>query len=93
VESDTRQPLSIHGRDGSATVVLDVVGMHCQSCASLIEETLVRDPGVRLVSVDLEAGRASVVYDPHAVTVADVCASVTSVGYGAEPVAAGDRAF
>jgi copper chaperone CopZ len=77
---------------GPVTVVLDVVGMHCQSCAALIEETLVRDPGVHRAMVDLDAGRASVVFDPGTVSVSEVCAAVVGVGYGAVPVPAGDPA-
>jgi copper chaperone CopZ len=91
VEIDAARPLSIPGADlGRVTVVLDVAGMHCQSCAALIEETLARDPGVQRVVVDLDAGRASVVYDPDAVSVSAVCAALRSVGYSAVPVAAGD---
>jgi Cu+-exporting ATPase len=67
-------------------VELAVNGMHCSSCASLIEETLARDPRVHRAAVDLEAGRASVVYDPGAITVDDLCAAVTEAGYVATPL-------
>lgn len=90
-----RQPPSAPGSAGSpavATVQLEVSGMHCQSCAALIEETLVRDPGVRQAAVDLDAGRASVDYDPDAISVADVCAAVTNAGYAAVEVTSGDPA-
>jgi copper chaperone CopZ len=75
-----------------AAVELAVSGMHCQSCASLIEETLARDPGVRRAAVDLEAGRASVAYDPGALSVEALCAAVTAAGYPATLVASGDPA-
>lgn len=65
------------------TVELVVGGMHCPSCAALVEETLTTDPAVRAVSVDLAAARASVTFDPTALTVDDVCAAVTGVGYTA----------
>jgi len=67
-----------------------VTGMHCQSCAALIEETLVRDSGVHRATVDLDAGRASVVYDPGAITVDDLCAAVTGAGYAATPFSSTD---
>jgi Cu+-exporting ATPase len=67
-------------------VELAVNGMHCAGCASLIEETLARGPGVHRAAVDLEAGRASVVYDPGAITVDDLCAAVTEAGYAATPL-------
>ncbi len=93
VEIGTAEPSSQPGPDpGPRTVVLDVAGMHCQSCASLIEETLVRDPGIHRAVVDLDAGRASVVYDPGTVSLSDVCATVVGAGYAAVPVPAGDPA-
>ena len=76
---------SVPPADG-VVVELVVNGMHCSSCASLIEETLARDPGVHRAAVDLEAGRASVVYDPDAITVGDLCAAVTEAGYAATPL-------
>jgi Cu+-exporting ATPase len=61
--------------------------MHCQSCAALIEETLLRDPGVRQASVDLDLGRVSVAFEPGAVSVEGLCAAVSSAGYAAKPLA------
>lgn len=66
--------------------------MHCSACAALIEERLVRDPGVRRAAVDLDAGRASVAYDPGAITVDDLCAAVTGAGYAATPLPTTDPA-
>jgi len=74
-----------------ATVELEVAGMHCPSCVALIEDTLGRDPGVETVTVDLETGRASVVYDARAISVDDMCAVVAGAGYGARAVS-GDPA-
>lgn len=75
----------------SAFVELVVQGMHCQSCAALIEETLVRDPRVRTATVDLDRARASVVFDASALSIDELCAAVTSVGYQATPVASGEQ--
>jgi copper chaperone CopZ len=74
---------------GPTTVELAVVGMHCQSCVALIEDTLGRDPGVEAVTVDLDAGRASVVYDERAVSVDGLCAVVAAAGYSARAVSGG----
>jgi copper chaperone CopZ len=91
VEIAARPAPATPGADGAreATVLLEVGGMHCQSCAGLIEETLARDFRVHRATVDLDAGRASVVYDPQGVSVADLCAAVTAAGYAALPVAPG----
>jgi Cu+-exporting ATPase len=70
---------------GAATVELAVTGMHCASCAALIEETLAERSGVAGAAVDLDAGRARVAFDPTAVTVEELCAAVADAGYGASP--------
>jgi len=44
---------------------------------------LTGDPAVRHATVDLDAARASVTYDPATLTVDDLCAAVTGVGYRA----------
>jgi copper chaperone CopZ len=75
---------SASGPTGSpVTVELVVGGMHCPSCAALVEETLTGDPAVHYVRVDLDAARASVTFDPTTLTVDDVCAAVAGVGYTA----------
>lgn len=84
VARPTSAPESTSGA-GSCTVDLVVGGMHCPSCAALIEETLTGDPAVRSATVDLEAARATVTYDPSRLTVEDVCAAVTGLGYRATP--------
>jgi copper chaperone CopZ len=77
---------SVGGTD-LTIVELDVAGMHCQSCAALIEETLARDQGVARVTVDLDHGRASVAFDRGAISVDELCATVTGAGYTATPIA------
>ena len=70
----------------SARAELAVVGMHCRSCALLIEDTLVEQAGVRTATVDFEAAHARVEYDPVAVTPEELCAAVVDAGYQASPV-------
>lgn len=66
-----------------ARAVLDIEGMHCGSCSALIEETLVEDLGVAGATVDLEAGQATVTFDPSAHSVTDLCDAVAAAGYRA----------
>ncbi len=68
---------------GPTTVELALEGMHCASCAALIEETLRKDVAVQAATVDLDAARAWVTYDDSSVSVDDLCATVAGVGYGA----------
>jgi copper chaperone CopZ len=81
---------SAHIPAGSgAAVELAVEGMHCDSCVALIEETLSEDPRVSSVTVDLEGGRASVIFDPAAVSAEELCATIVELGYQATPVESG----
>ncbi len=63
--------------------VLSVSGMHCASCAALVEEELTQRPGVISAVVELEGGRATVAYDPDRCDVADLCQAVRQAGYDA----------
>jgi copper chaperone CopZ len=73
--------------EGSPGSVVDlaVSGMHCASCAALIEETLVEEPGVRTVTVDLPSARARIEYESADVAVDRLCAVIAEVGYDAVP--------
>jgi copper chaperone CopZ len=66
---------------GPATVRLALTGMHCGSCAALIENILSDQPGVTGAVVGFEAAEARVTFDPAKVTVNDLCSSVAGAGY------------
>jgi copper chaperone CopZ len=72
--------------DGAVTVELAVEGMHCGSCAALIEEALGERSGVVSAAVDLDAARAVVDYRPSELGVDDLRATIAEVGYSAQPV-------
>lgn len=65
------------------TVVVDVQGMHCESCVNAITETVSAMEGVRSVEVSLEAERASVVAGPG-VKDAALEAAIRDLGYEAK---------
>ena len=46
----------------SRRVSLDIYGMHCSSCAGLIEKQLKKTPGVTTAGVNFAAEKASIVY-------------------------------
>lgn len=70
----------------TATAELAVAGMHCGACVALIEESLTEHDGVSEASVDLDAGRAVVRYDPGLLGVDVLQAIVADAGYSAAPV-------
>lgn len=60
-----------------------VTGMHCTSCAKLIEMTLGDMEGVQSISVDYEGGQGHIEFDPAVLTHADIMDAVKGIGYEA----------
>ena len=60
-------------------------GMHCASCATLINRELSKMPGVRLANVNYAAARAQVEYDESQVSQQQLLEKVASLGYSAAP--------
>jgi cation transport ATPase len=69
-----------------AELELAVTGMTCGSCSARVERTLAEQPGVEEVVVNLATERATVRFDPSAVSVDDMVAAVAKAGYGLAPV-------
>jgi copper chaperone CopZ len=61
--------------------VIRIEGMHCHNCESAIRKTLSAMSGVHEVEVDFNSSQASVLYNPHSVTVQQLVATVTRSGY------------
>jgi copper chaperone CopZ len=74
------------------TVELDVTGMHCESCAALIEEVLAEQPGLLTVKVDLGGARAQLTFDNDVTDVGVLQSTIAELGYGSSPVGHGDPA-
>lgn len=70
----------------AATAELAVVGMHCGSCAALVEEALTERSGVISASVELDSARAVIGYDPSLVGVDELRSTIEEAGYSATPV-------
>lgn len=70
----------------STTAELMVTGMHCASCAALIEELLAEQEGVQAATVDLDEARARVEYDSALLSVDELVGTITGAGYAAAPV-------
>jgi copper chaperone CopZ len=64
-----------------AEAILQIRGMHCNSCARLIELELKDLDGVEKVKADYEAGNASVTYDPVRVDTGALEKAVREAGY------------
>lgn len=66
-----------------ATYTFRVEGMHCGSCALLIDDALEDLPGVRNTQTSVKQGRSVVELDPAESTPRDVVAAIGALGYTA----------
>jgi len=67
-----------------STVRLKTSGMHCGSCAMMIQMTLEDLPGVKAAKAEYATGMADVTYDSDVVDADALVAAVQAAGYGAE---------
>ncbi|MDO7851798.1 heavy metal translocating P-type ATPase [Hymenobacter convexus] len=66
----------------SANTTLDIEGMSCAACASAVEKSLARTPGVQSAVVNYATEKATVHYLPELATPAALKAAVENAGYG-----------
>ncbi len=71
-------------------VYLTLYGMHCASCAAIIERALKKVPGVKEVQVNFGAEKASVVFDESIGKKEDLLEAVKKAGYRAKLVTEGE---
>jgi copper chaperone CopZ len=63
------------------TVTLPVAGMTCGNCARSVERKLTGTLGVSSAHVNLEAGSATVEFDPSRTAVPKLIAAIEQLGY------------
>ena len=63
---------------------LSISGMHCASCALVIEKSLKKIPGVKEANVNYNAEKARVVFDDSKAKVEDLLVAVKQAGYRAQ---------
>lgn len=71
------------------TVELTVSGMHCASCAALIEEVLTEQQGLLAAHVDLVTNRAEMTFDDTVTELAALQSVIAELGYGSSLVGDG----
>jgi Cu+-exporting ATPase len=72
-------------------ISLSLEGMHCASCAAVIERSLRKLPGVIQANVNFAAEKALILYDKNLVSIEDLIGAVKKAGYKAIPVDEKDR--
>ena len=70
-------------QSNSQVTLLNLTGMHCSSCAGLIERSLKKVSGVTDVNVNFASEKARIVYNPTATKVEDLIKGVEAAGYKA----------
>lgn len=68
---------------GEQTASFAITGMHCVSCAGIIEKSLKKNPGVKTANVSFTSEKARVVFDGGAVSVPDLIRAIDKAGYKA----------
>lgn len=69
---------------------LNISGMHCESCAIDIKETLEETAGVRAADVNFNGRQATVDFDENVVQMATLIKKIQDLDYGAT-VTEGER--
>ncbi len=77
----TTQSSQVAAQAGEAHAVLKIEGMDCGACATLIQNNLVKIPGVRRAHVSFEKKQANIEYDPKAVQPSRFVKAVEEAGY------------
>ncbi|MGV1005094.1 MAG: heavy-metal-associated domain-containing protein [Candidatus Nanopelagicales bacterium] len=67
----------------AVTRTLDIAGMHCHSCAAIIDETVAEVPGVTEVRTSRPDNASVVTFDDSQVGLEKIIAAVAEVGYAA----------
>lgn len=70
--------------------IFTIDGMHCTSCAGLIERSLKKVPGVREANVNFSAEKARIIFDPRQATLETMKSAIDATGYRGTAVAAGE---
>jgi Cu+-exporting ATPase len=65
----------------SETTTLDIEGMSCAACASAVERSLSRTPGVQRALVNYATEKATITYAPTEASPAELRAAVENAGY------------
>jgi len=78
---------------GKKRVSLSLFGMHCSSCANIIERSLKKVPGVKQANVNFAAEKASILFDESVSSTKNLMDAVAKAGYTAEEIDAKDAEY
>ncbi|EKE12126.1 MAG: hypothetical protein ACD_14C00008G0001 [uncultured bacterium] len=97
IDSVTSKPVqsvaAAKSADPNKRVSLSLFGMHCSSCANIIERQLKKVPGVKQATVNFSAEKASILFDENVSTAKTLIDAIAKVGYKGEQVDAKDTEY
>ena len=64
-------------------ITLDITGMHCASCSTLITKRVQKEPGIKYVNVNQSTEKATVEFDETKTSEIPIIKSIESLGYKA----------
>lgn len=73
------------GAEVSASALLGILGMSCETCARRVQDSLIACPGVQSVDIDLPHGLVKVDYDPRRTECKKRLEAVAGAGSRDEP--------
>ncbi|MFZ2984733.1 MAG: heavy metal translocating P-type ATPase, partial [Candidatus Moraniibacteriota bacterium] len=85
--------VSAKAGDPNKRVSLSLFGMHCSSCANIIEKQLKKVPGVKQANVNFSAEKASILFDESVSSTKMLMDAIAKVGYRGEEVDAKDTEY
>src|SRR3989344_1065318 len=65
-------------------ITLDITGMHCASCSTLITKRVQKEPGIKYVNVNQSTEKATVEFDETKTSEIPIIKSIESLGYKAK---------
>lgn len=65
-------------------VQLAISGMHCVSCAGIIERGLKTLPGIKSANINFTAEKGRIVFDPAQTSISDIIKNISKSGYRAQ---------
>ncbi|KKR14955.1 MAG: copper-translocating P-type ATPase [Candidatus Falkowbacteria bacterium GW2011_GWA2_39_24] len=81
------------GNNTNQRISLSLFGMHCSSCANIIERSVKKVPGVKQANVNFAAEKANIIYDESQVQSQTLVQAIAKAGYRAELVDAKDSDY
>lgn len=77
----------------NTTIVIKTESIQCGECKERIEEALIKEKGVKSVTVNVEKKETTVVFNPKKTNVDAIKKAISAVGYDADEVVAETTAY